>query len=439
MLLPIICRWIGRVAAVSTLGICAAAGAAEVSSTQLQELIDQNRRLLEQVRAQQQTIEALQKASERHERELRGLVDSPAGKAVSSVPRASRENEIRISAEAGLAFFNTGTAGQFPKAEFRADDPMITIEAPVMKDIYFFTDLRLLTRETNVESFQLGELYVDFENVSARWGQPGLLSLRAGRLNIPFGEEYLLRGPVANPLISHSLSDIWGTDEGIEIYGRIGPASYVVAVQNGGVSRLRDFNGDKSIAGRVSWDPARWLHLSASAMRTGELAATTDFLSEAWIANGFFRSIGGTASTTAFWASLIEADAMGRWASGHLSAALGEARYNDNDRRAANARRLRYGYVEAVQSIAGGFYGAARYSRITAPRGYPLAGWGSMGRYFFGASLTEELRRFSLGLGYRFGTPLVLKFEYAWESGRMTNRAPRDHEDFFGTELAVKF
>src|SRR5206468_8015250 len=103
---------------------------------------------------------------------------------------------------------------------------------------------KLLTREANAESFQLGELYVDFENVSGAWGARGLLGLRAGRINIPFGEEYLVRGPVANPLVSHSLSDIWGVDEGLEAYGRVGPLHYVAAIQNGGTSRLHDFNAD---------------------------------------------------------------------------------------------------------------------------------------------------------------------------------------------------
>jgi hypothetical protein len=237
--------------------------AAEVNAAQVQELLEQNRRLQEQVRAQQKTIDGLLKASERHERELRGLaerVESP----VSGAPaRTSREHEVRVTAEAGIAFFKAGSEGQFPKSEFRVDDPVIAIEAPVRKNVYFFTELKLLTRETNSESFQLGELYVDFEDVSAAWGRPGLLNVRAGRLNIPFGEEYLVRTPVANPLISHSLADIWGVDEGVEIYGRIGPAQYVVAVQNGGVSRLRDFNADKSVTARVSWAPARWLRVTA--------------------------------------------------------------------------------------------------------------------------------------------------------------------------------
>ena len=84
-------------------------------------------------------------------------------------------------------------------------------------------------------------------------------------------------------------------------------------------------------------------------------------------------------------------------------------------------------------------YGAARYSAINAPEGYPIAGQGEIGDYFFGPERTVALRRFTLGFGYRLGPPLVLKLEYSWEWGRMTNGESRDHEDFFGAEIGLKF
>ena len=223
--------WFIGVSVLLTLMI-AVGRAADVTAAQVQELLEQNRRLQEQVRSQQQTIEGLNakmsevlRASERHERELRGLSDRvEAAGAVAPVRAGNRGHEVRVSGETGIAFFNTGIEGQFPKSEFRADDPVIAIEAPIRKNTYIFTELKLLMRESNLENFQLGEMYVDFENVSEAWGMPGLLNFRAGRVNIPFGEEYQVRGPVANPLISHSLADVWGTDEGVEIYGRIGAA-----------------------------------------------------------------------------------------------------------------------------------------------------------------------------------------------------------------------
>ena len=417
-----------------------------------QVIIEQNQRLQEQVKAQQKTIELLTKqmdeirrASERHEHELQGLQDQAGAVSPGDTGLAgSREHEVRIGGETGLAFFNTGSEGQFPNAEFRVDDTTITIEAPVWKKTYFFGELKLTQRETSTGNFQMGELYVDFEGLGGG-GQPAALNFRAGSINIPFGEEYLVRGPVANPLISHSLSDIWGPDEGVEAYGRLGAWQYVVAVQNGGISQLHDYDSDKSVTARLGWDPVAWLHLSASAMRTGKLTTLSpvtgagDNLSAAWFANGFFRALGPASRTPDFWVNLYEADAVVKWPGGAGRGALGQAQFDDSDPLADNSRRLRYGYLEAMQSITEQLYGAARYSEINAPGGYPLAGWGNMGEYYFRPTLTAELRRFSLGLGYRFGPPLVLKFEYTWEWGRTTTGDPRDHEDFFGTELGLKF
>jgi hypothetical protein len=213
----------------------------------------------------------------------------------------------------------------------------------------------------------------------------------------------------------------------------------VFAVQNGGESGLHDFNADKAVIGRLGWDPRPWLHLSGSAMRTGELATVADALSEVWFANGFFRAIGPVARTPTFQANLWEADARARWKTGSLGAAFGQAHYTDRDPVANNERRMTYGYLELVQTLTGGLYGATRYSEIAAPGGYPLAGWGNVGRYFFSPILTERLQRLSVGLGYRFGDPLVIKFEYTWETGRTTTGLKRDQEDFFGSEVAVKF
>ncbi|MDB6095314.1 MAG: hypothetical protein JWM32_2876 [Verrucomicrobia bacterium] len=418
----------------------------------LQAILEQNQKLQEQVRAQQKTIEALnarmdeiRQASDRHERELRGL-EERAGSSSQAIPvERDREHEVRIGAEVAVSFFSSGSAGQFPKAEFRVDDSRVTIEAPVWRNVYFFTELNLLTREANAATFQFGELYAEFEGVGALWGNPDSMTLRAGSVNTPFGEEYQVRGPMANPLISHSLSDIWGPDEGVVIFGKFGPVQYAMAVLNGGISQLRDFNADKSLVGRIGWDPAPWLHVSASAMRTGEIStvspitSTGDNLTALWFGNAFFRALGPAARTTNFQANLYEADAVAKWKRGDLRAAFGEVRFKDNDPLVDNSRRLRYGFMEAVQSITDELYAAARYSEIRAPGGYPLAGLGNAGTYFYRPSLTEELRRLSVGFGYRFGPPLVLKLEYSWENGRMVNGTARNHEDFFGAQLGLKF
>jgi hypothetical protein len=419
---------------------------AEPVDPQVRELADQNRRLQEQLREQQRLIDGLNsrlgdilKASERQESELQSLqtrADNPPAEA----PRPARSaGEVRISGEAALAFFNTGSDGQFPHAEFRVDEAKVFLEAPVWKNAYFFGGLDLVTREAGDEYFHLGELYLEFENVSGLWHQDHLLSVRAGRFYIPFGEEYQVRGVMDDPLISHSVSDIWGIDEGVELYGEVGRVRYVFAVQNGGIETLHDDNADKALAARISFDPAPWLKLSASAMRTGDLTVAGDGLSAVWFGGGFFQALGPPATTRLFSASLGELDGSIHWKTGHLSAAVGWVKFDDNNRPAGDSRHLRYGSVEAVQQLGEGFYGAVRFSQIHAPGGYPLVGQGDFTEYFLPGELTSNLERLSLGLGYRFAPPLVWKVEYNFENGRLVNGEHRGQENLLSTELALKF
>jgi hypothetical protein len=445
--------WLSLFAALSVLP--STAGAADASAVpSVVELAEQNRRLQQQIERQQHMIDELaarlselQKAGEQTRDQVKSLDENSAAAADTSPSIAvrDREHEIHISGEAGFAFFSTGSAGQFPDSDFRIDDAKLFLETSVMRDIYFLSELQLFPRESGNANLQLGELYVDFENVSGHVGwAERLVNVRAGRINTPFGEEYLVRGPMANPLISHSLADIWGLDTGVEIYGSSGSVRYAVAVQNGGANLSRDYSADKSVAVRLGWDPLPWLHLSGSGMRTGNLKVETpktpgDGTSALWFGNAFFRQLGPTATTTTFHANLWEIDATARWSNGHVSAALGTVSFDDNDTTADNSRRLTYGHVEVVQSLTDDLYGAARYSRIDAPGGYPLVGWGDYGNYFYVAPLTEELSRLSLGIGYRIGPPIVLKFEYAFEWGRLINGDSRNHENFLGSELGITF
>ena len=422
--------------------------AAESIETQLQDIVAQNRRLQEQVQAQQALIEklsaevaAMRGATDRHEQALEGLREKEDDdEAVpSALPARNAMGSVRISGEAGLAFFDTGPSGRYPDSEFRVDDAKLFVEAQVWKDVYAFAEFNLFIREINDEALHLGELYVDFENVSRLWNADNLLNVRVGRFNLPFGEEYQSRGVIKNPLISHSLSDLWGVDEGIEIYGSVGAFQYVLAVQNGGHSLLHDFDPDKSVTGRIGYNPRRWLHLSASAMRTGNLSAKDDLLSEMWIGNGFFRPLGAMATTRTFHAELYEVDAVARWKTGHVAAAIGRANYDDDDTARENARTIDYHFVEIEQGLGEKLYAAARYSAMRVPNGYPLIGFGTFGRHFYSGLLTERLDRLSLGLGYRLGPPLVLKFEYAIEDGRANTGVKRDRENFLSTEVGLKF
>ena len=423
------------------------AESASVPAPDLQAIIEQNRRLQAQVASQQKMIEELtaqmtemRQTSARQDRDLQVLKNQAETVAPVRSPTAGLSGaKVRLSGSVGLAFFRTGSAGSFPNSEFRVDDAKILLEAQVWKEVYAVSELNLLTREANDEAVHIGELYLDFENVSSLWNASGLLNVRLGRFDIPFGEEYQRRGVLTNPLISHSLSDIWGVDEGVELYGGRGKFGYVFAVQNGGHSMLHDYNSDKAVVVRTGFEPVRWLHVSASAMRTGDLAAKADSLSEVWFASGFFRALGSATTTKTFHAELYEVDAKARWATGHVAGAVGGVHFGDDDSSRSNARHLNYQFIEALQDISQQFYGVVRYSEIRAPKGYPLVGWGTFGTFFLSPLLTEKLERWSFGFGYRLGPPLVVKFEYTRERGRLTTGTRREDEDFIGTEVGLKF
>jgi hypothetical protein len=265
-----------------------------------------------------------------------------------------------------------------------------------------------------------------------------MLSIRAGRMDIPFGEEYQTRDAIDNPFIAHSLSDIWGVDEGIELYGKMGKVSYVVAVQNGGASGVADFNGDKSVAGRLSYDPTPWLHLSASGMRTGDLTPPGDYWSELYFGNGWFLPPPSTNATT-FHVNLVEGDIQFRLPHGYFKAFGGYIRYDDNDSSAGNGRDIYYYSVEGVHDLVHKLYAGVRFSQIIAPNGFPIAGNGNLDNYLFSGTLTEQLWRLSLCLGYRWSENLLLKTEYTFERGKLVDGTSRNHEDLFALEAAFKF
>jgi hypothetical protein len=403
------------------------------AEAELAAIREQNRLLQQQVQQQQKQID-----------DLRTRLDamqeaSPAAVRPTGVAR-STAGAVRIAAEAGLAFFSSGNDGAFPNAEFRVDDAKVFLEAPVWKNVYFFGGLEIATREANDEYFHTGELYLDAEEVFSA-GRQRTLNLRVGRFYLPFGEEYQERGVLSNPLITHSVADVWGIDEGVQAYGSLGALQYNIAIQNGGHKTLHDFDSDKAVTVRLAIEPTPRLRLSVSAMRTGDLTTAGDGTSEVWFSNAFFRALGPTATTRTFAAQLAEVDAAWKWRGGGLKAAAGWVDFDDDSTSGDFSRRMRYHSVEARQDLGPAFFGAARYSAIDAPGGYPLAANGGAGKYFYNpfAPLTKELQRLSLGVGYRFGEPLVWKIEYTWETGRLVSGVKRNDEDMLSSIVGLKF
>jgi hypothetical protein len=437
--LPAICLVAAALASLGSVGYSAELDPETAAS--LRELRQQNQLLQEQLKRQQQFIDdltrkvsALESTSpERKSAEVPSL--EPARESWRSAIDSAL-GKVHLSGEGGIGFFESQSHGQSPNSEFRVDEAKLFVEAPIWGEVYFFSELNLFQREDPEFNIRPGELYLDFENLSRFWKQDGQLNLRLGRIDIPFGEEYLTRDAIDNPLISHSIMDFWGVDEGVELYGELKKFQYVIAVQNGGHNAFRDFTGDKAVTVRLGYNPRPWLHLSVSGMRTGSLDARSDGVSELWLGSGLVYSLGST-NTTRFEANVLQGDLQLTFPRTTFKASGGVLEYRDNDPQADNERHVVYYSLEATQQLYRGLYAAARWSQAFAPGGFPLIGNGNVGNYFM--TPTRDLSLLSLGLGYRWSKQLVVKAEYAHGFGREMSGDARSHEDLIAAMAAFAF
>jgi hypothetical protein len=414
------------------------------TQTQLRELRQQNQLLQQQLNRQQQLIDeltrkvsGLQTQSEDRKSEAAPAADRDGGRTSFASSFESALGKLHLSGEGSVGFFESQSHGQFPNSEFRVDEAKFFVEAPIWDEVYFFSELNLFLREDPEFDLRAGELYVDVQNLSRLWHREQQLNLRVGRIDIPFGEEYLRRDAIDNALISHSIMDFWGVDEGLELYGSINKLQYVIAVQNGGHSALRDFTGDKAVVARVGGDPTPWLHLSASAMRTGSIDVSNDRFAELWLGSGLIHSLGST-HTTQFEANVLEGDVQLHLGRTQVYASGGVLQYRDNDSARNNGREVYFYSLEARQPIYQGLYAAARWSQAFAPKGFPIIGNGNVDDYF-ARELTKELSLLSLGLGYQWSKQFVVKAEYSFEWGEELDGTPRRHENLFAVVAAFAF
>jgi len=109
------------------------------------------------------------------------------------------------------------------------------------------------------------------------------------------------------------------------------------------------------------------------------------------------------------------------------------------DSTADNHRDIYYYCVEGVHDLVRKLYAGARFSQIFAPNGFPIAANGDPSQFLFSGTLTDEIWRLSLCLGYRWSENLILKTEYTFERGKEVGGGTRNHEDLFAIQAAFKF
>jgi hypothetical protein len=347
-------------------------------------------------------------------------------------------------------FYDTGSDATRPRGGFEIKEASLFIEADVWDDASFFIELQTNRLGRDDQLFtRTGEVYVHFREL--RLGRLAPIGLKLGRIDIPFGEEYLWQDAIDNPLITNSASYPYGWDEGLLLYADRDKFSWVIAVMDGTDARSREDNSDKAVAVKAYGKPMEALYLSASFMTNGDAAT-----SALEFAGSHFQPIGashastlGASPSAQVGARLFEFDAKYQLlrsrpsGNAYLSVSLGSAKQNDVVGRFD--RNLRWLTVQPYWGFANRWYAVLRFSEIGTYD--DNEGFHFDGKTFAGGNAafgydTKRFRRVGLGLGWIPNPHVRAKLEIGEDSfdliAASTLRNGGDRE-FIGFEIAVGF
>ncbi len=191
---------------------------------------------LEEVRSLSARLEALQTELESRETLLTDDVVDLSGEEVSvgeggdgvpSVLARPWYHNIDVSGLGAFWLIDSGRDGARPDPGFVIKESSLFIEAQAWEDVSVFFEVQTtMLQRDSTHDVRTAELYAHFRNILRRWGD-GLLNIKIGRVDIPFGEEYLWQDAPDNPLVSNSAAYPWLWDEGAVFYGNIEKVGWV--------------------------------------------------------------------------------------------------------------------------------------------------------------------------------------------------------------------
>lgn len=356
---------------------------------------------------------------------------------------------IDVSGFGSFGYLETGDDGTRSEGGFQVKEASIFFEAGVWDNTVVFLELQTNRLGDDKSKYvRTGEAYVHMRDIIPEW-ETSKMGVKVGRVDIPFGEEYLFQDGLDNPLISTSASYVYGWDEGVLVYGDYRGIGWVAAITNGYDTRSEEDDSSKAFNFKVWGNPIEPLYLSASVMSNGDSAK-----SALEFGGSHFQAVGdggpstnGSSGSSTVDSWLFEVDAKYSFgealSQGHLWLSYGKAWADDDD--SEFDRDFQWFTIEPVWSLTDSVYLAMRYSEIGTyddDEGYHFDGKTTAG----GNTLGYDVRRFqrtSLGLGWWINPRLNLKVEWGQDSFDLIDGSLVDNNnserDVFGFELTAGF
>jgi len=348
-------------------------------------------------------------------------------------------------------YYDTGSDATRANGGFEIKEASLFIEADVWDDTSFFVELQTNRLGKDDQLFtRTGEAYIYFH--SLRLGGLSPIGLKLGRVDIPFGEEYLWQDASDNPLITNSAAYPYGWDEGVVLFGDFSDRfSWVAAVMDGTDARSQEDNSDKSVTLKVYGNPTAPLYLSASWMTNG-----ANSKSAIEFAGSHFQPVGashvstlGSSTSAEVDSSMFEFNAKYQLLrsdpskNAYVAFSVGGAQQDDSG--AIFDRSFRWYSVEPYVSFGDRWYAVLRYSEIGTyedDEGYHFDGKTfAGGNGTFGYD-TKRFRRLGLGLGWMPNPNVKAKFEIGkdwFDLIQVSTLANGGDRDFIAFEIAARF
>jgi hypothetical protein len=434
---------------------------------------------VEKLESRVRELEAIRTSGDGERAELESrLQELEASRTQQSGGAADWTRRIRLSGSANAGYYDGGARSLFSEGPFQLWDARLFLDADLGRDVHL-GEVKLLRDvgfafEWNVVRLgalqhgfgnTVGEAYVDLQGIADQ----GWLNVQLGRFQIPVGEAYLRysRGYSSNPLITNPVGGPWWWDEGLRFYGSFvdGFLGYVASLTNGDT----DFNGESDAAKQMSlklWtEPAPWLHLSASALRSGGLGSPAVRANGAlWLGETWATPVGSMSGLPTFTRGVAVPDGPNRihdtiFFGGDAIVHVEDAfrfwlSYGYYDIRADGAaiydRELQEWIAELIVEgalaarVLRPFYAAARASGLgtyDSDRGY-LSDFREGGTIGYNA---RSLETYSFGLGWRITDWVTMRAEYQIREVDLVRGVPSwlhdaaQADDMFGVELGARF
>lgn len=354
-----------------------------------------------------------------------------------------------ISGFGAIGYYRTGSAGTRSNGSFEIKEASLFVTAEVWDDVEFFVEIQTNRLGKDNDKFvRTGEVYIHLHDIALT--DSTTVGLKVGRIDIPFGEEYLWQDAIDNPLITNSAAYPYGWDEGVLVYGDFGGLRWIAAITDGTDDRSTEENSDKAFNVKIYGHPLESLDLSLSVMTNGAVSK-----SAIEFGGSHFRPVGaahqstlGTSPSSEVDADLMELNAKYSFNfagnDAYLALSFGSARSDDSD--SLFDRDFRWFSIEPFLQFKQNWYMILRYSEIGTYDGD--SGHHFDGKTFAGGNAafgwdTRRFQRMSLGFGWTPNPHVRTKLEIAQDRFELIDASALDPDNknrgFAGFEVAVRF